>query len=667
MPDASAWLAIAAILALLGGLSALLAPTPLLRHRLGYGFAALASGTAMLGAAIQFLNEPPLVAELYRPLPYLAFTLRIDSLSALFIGLTGLLGLAVSIYAQGYAAEYIGRKHVGALASLFNVFLLSMAMVPAVNDALAFLLVWEIMAVSSFFLVAFEHEKEATRRATLIYAVMTQIGTACLLGAFLLLATHSQGLSFDAFRQAPAMTPWLKDLAFLGFFVGFAAKSGVFPLHGWLPEAHPAAPSHVSALMSAVMIKTGLYGILRVSFDLLGDPVPWWGALLLGLGAVSAVLGALGAVMETDLKRLLAQSSIENVGIMLLGLGAALYFQAHHHPKLAALALVAGLYHLINHACFKGMLFCGAGAVLSSTHTAQLDRLGGLIRRMPQTTALVLLGTMAIAALPPLNGFVSEWLIFQSLFSGAQLGPLIPRLTFPLLVSALALAGGLALTAFVKAFGVAFLAKPRSDEATHAHEASSSMRVGMGLLGAACLALGVLPGFVVPQLSRVAEPLVGSPAVMGNPWTLAASGSTLSMPTVWLILLTVGVMVFACWGAGRVRRAKTWGCGLPLSSRTQYTAMGYAQPLRSIFGHFLVPHAQQVHDDATLPPYFKREMRYQVHMTSLIDTVLYRPVSRAVMGAMRQVTRIQTGSVHLYLAYILVSLLLALLLMKGLG
>lgn len=648
---------------------------PLLGHRVGTAAVALASALALVASLAVLAGAPPVQAALFPVFPFGDLTIRLDALAAVFLGLTGALGFAVAIFAFGYARHYEGRKHIGLLASLVAAFVFSLGAVPLANHAVGFLLAWEVMAIASFLLVAFEHEREATRSAAVFYAVMTHLGAAFLIAAFMIVGAHAHAFDFDAWRAAaPAMPASLKATVFLLTLVGFASKAGVLPLHGWLPEAHPAAPSHVSALMSGAMIKTGLYGLIRTSLDLLGGGPPWWGLVVLGLGAVTAVMGALYAVTEPDLKRLLAFSSIENVGIMLLGVGAALYFDARQEGPLAALALVAALYHAVNHACFKGLMFCGAGAVQHATHTVKLERLGGLVRRMPQTAFFVLVGTLAITAMPLLNGFVSEWLTYQALFAGLWSKDVVSRLALPFAACALALTSGLAFVAFVKAFAVGFLAKARSAEAAHAVEAPASMRAGMALLAAACVGLGLAPAWVIPVLNRVASALVGGAMPVGGAWLLVPTRpevATLSMPAIWglfVVILPVVVLVPALVGAGaRTRRAPTWGCGLPLDARAQYSAMGYAQPLRAIFGKLLMPHVQEAQADPTVPPYFKRDMRYAVFMESMVEKLLYQPTKRFVLEAAHQLTRIQGGSIHLYLAYIFFSLLLALLAMRGLG
>src|SRR5258705_5224414 len=406
-------------------------------------------------------------------IPYVRFSVRPDPLSVFFTLIVSLLGLALSLYSLGYARGFYGRKNVGVLGAFFNVLLLATTLVFLADNAFFFLIAWEIMALSAYCLVSYEHEKEETRRAGVLYFVMSHIGTGCIMLGFLLLFQASSSYGFETFQSlGNSMPAGKRNAAFLLFLVGFGVKAGIVPLHTWLPAAHPVAPSNVSALMSGVLIKTGIYGMTRVFFEFLGAPPNWWGVTVLAIGTISAVLGVLYALMEHDLKRLLAYHSIENIGIILIGLGAALMFLHTGHTLLASLALIAGLYHTINHALFKALLFLGAGAVLHSTHTRNMEEMGGLAKRMPKTALFFLIGAVAISALPPLNGFISEWLTYQSLLQGFGTTPSLIRLMFPLSGAMLALTSALAAACFVKAFGITFLAQPRSEHAAHAHEGS---------------------------------------------------------------------------------------------------------------------------------------------------------------------------------------------------
>jgi formate hydrogenlyase subunit 3/multisubunit Na+/H+ antiporter MnhD subunit len=393
---------------------------------------------------------------------------------------------------------------------LFNALLLATTLVFMADNIWLFLIAWEIMALTAYCLVSFEHEKPETREAGVLYFIMSHIDAGCIILGFLLLFQASGDYSFDSLHAlGPKMSPGKRDAAFVLFLLGFGIKAGIVPLHIWLPAAHPVAPSNVSALMSSVLIKTGIYGLTRVCFEFLGTPPLWWGVTVLAAGTLSAVLGVLYALMEHDLKRLLAYHSIENIGIILMGLGAALMFLHTGHPMLATLALIAGLYHTINHATFKGLLFLGAGAVLHATHTRNMEEMGGLIKRMPQTAFFFLIGAVAISALPPLNGFVSEWLTYQALLQGFGTTESLWRLVFPLSGAMLALTGALAAACFVKAFGISFLAQPRSEHAAHAHEAAPSMLFGMAMLTVACVLLGLFPTHFIRLMDPLTQQLTG--------------------------------------------------------------------------------------------------------------------------------------------------------------
>src|SRR5436309_5364603 len=433
------------------------------------------------------------------------------------------------------------------------------------------------------------------------------------------------------------MSSGKRDAAFVLFLVGFGIKAGIVPLHIWLPAAHPVAPSNVSALMSGVLIKTGIYGLTRVCFDFLGSPPLWWGVTVLVIGAVSAVLGVLYALMEHDLKRLLAYHSIENIGIILMGLGTALTFLYTGHPRLATLGLIAGLYHTINHASFKGLLFLGAGAVLHATHTRNMEELGGLAKRMPQAAWFFLIGAVAISALPPLNGFVSEWLTYQALLQGFGTTQSLMRLIFPLSGSMLALTGALAAACFVKAFGITFLAQPRSEHASNAHEVAPSMRAGMAILAGACVLLGLFPTAFIQLLDPLTQQLTGEhlstqlslanglvlTSLTGKTGTISTLGIVLML--VCLLPIPVGVgLVFA--RGTKTRIGPTWDCGLRgLTPQMEYTATGFSKPIRMIFKALFQPR-RDVQREYDFSPYFAKKLRFESHVEEVFVQRMYRPL-----------------------------------------
>ncbi|MCX5685132.1 MAG: hydrogenase 4 subunit B, partial [Planctomycetota bacterium] len=622
-----------------------------------FGTAALAALSG-LGAALLVLMVGPAAPaphfELFPgPLPHVRLAVRLDPLGAFFLLLVSLLVMAIATYSLGYARGYFGRKNVGALGAHFNVLVLATTLVVTADTIWLFLFAWELMALAAYCLVSFEHEKAETRQAGVLYYIMSHLDAVCLILGFLLLYEAAGDFGFASLHDIGAqMDPGKRGAAVLLFLLGFGIKAGVVPLHIWLPAAHPVAPSNVSAFMSGVLIKTGIYGFVRVTFDFLGAPPLWWGVTVLSVGTVSAVLGVLYALMEHDLKRLLAYHSIENIGIILMGLGAALMFLHTGHPLLATLALVAGLYHTINHAVFKGLLFLGAGAVLHATHTRNMEEMGGLIRRMPQTAFLFLIGAVAISALPPLNGFVSEWLTYQALLQGFGTTDHLVRLIFPLSGAMLALTGALAAACFVKAFGITFLAQPRSAHAAQAREAAPTMLLGMALLAAACLGLGLFPAQAVRLLDPLTQQLtaqrIGGQLGAADGLVLTAlttqggTVSTLGLALTGLCLLPIPVAL--AWVFGRrtkVSIGPTWDCGQrSLTPRMEYTATGFSKPLRMVFKALFRPH-REVQREYDFSPYFARNLRFDSHVEEVFERQLYRPARLAILRLARRVRGLQ--------------------------
>lgn len=594
---------------------------------------------------------------------FLKFGFFVDRLSAFFILVISIAVFAVSIYSIGYIREYYGKKNIGYLGFLYNIFILSMILVVSANNAIMFLIVWELMSVISFFLVIFEHEKPETRKAGFIYIVMTHIGTGFILFSFLILAGASGDFSFESFSAyGSTMPPLLKDLAFLFALIGFGAKAGIVPLHIWLPYAHPAAPSNVSALMSGVMIKTAIYMFIRVFFDFLGAGVLWWGFLVFTLGAVSALTGIMYAVVEPDIKRMLAFSSIENIGIILLGIGASMIFFASGSPALSAIAAIAALYHLLNHSIFKGLLFMGAGSILFSTHTKNIEELGGLIKKMPVMALLFLIGVLSISALPPFSGFVSEWLLLQSLlFSFSSTDPMI-RIALPVGAAALALTGALAAFCFLKTFGIGFLALPRSEHAEHAREANKPMLIGMGIFALLSILLGIFPVYVLPFLGRIAKEFTGAGAfdqsfsfgflgTAGMPST-AISLSTPIILSMILLFISIPSVIWFIRTRGTHRVYETWGCGQPVSTaRNEYTACAFSKPVQMWFRNIFRP-ARELRASYTVSPLIKESFKFEVHIEQIFERYIYLPVTDIIMSRSRTIKHIQTGSIHAYLAYI---------------
>ena len=640
---------------------------------------AVAGGAASLGLALEvFVTGAPFILEVPALLSVadgLAF--RLDALGGFFLGLVGLVAIPCGLYGAGYTEAYEGRYSLRLLGAMFNLFLLTMSLVTCADNVLTFLLMWEGMSLTSYFLVLTETEEAETILAGGWYLAMTHAGLALVLAAFLLLAASATTTAFTDLRMAAAaLSPTTRNVVFLLAILGFGSKAGIIPLHVWLPRAHPAAPSHVSALMSGVMIKLGVYGLLRVGLDLLGGGPAWWGALLIGFGALSAAIGVLYALMENDLKRLLAYSSVENIGLVFIGLGAGFLFLSLRVTPAAFLAFAAALYHALNHAAFKGLLFLGAGSVLHATHTRDMNRLGGLVRRLPWTAAFFLIGSLSIAGLPPLNGFVSEWLLFQSLLPGIGSPVFLVAPLLTLAVGVLALTGGLAAAGFVKAFGITFLAIPRSPEAEHAHEAPLSMRVGMGMLAAACAGLGLAAVVILPALAAA----LAGPAGLPAPAAGFGSGLSLSMPGGFArmspILVALGLLLTtaAAWLGVRILTARrplrvsaTWGCGRVVQTpRMEYTATAFAEPLRRVFAELYRPTRDLSIDFHPDSKYFVQSIEYRSEIVPWFERYLYAPLIARIRRWGIQARAIQSGSAHAYLAYLVIALvgLLALLLVR---
>ena len=597
-------------------------------------------------------------------LPWLGARLALDPLAAVFVLLLGLGGAAASLSSIGYY-----RHDPAPLRSLpFQPpFLGAMLAVLLAADAFSFLMAWEVMSLLSWALVMVDHRDAATRQAGFVYLVMAAFGTLALLLAFGLMAGPAGGYGFDAIRALPPAP--LTVAAILGLMLlGAGSKAGLVPLHVWLPLAHPAAPSPVSALMSGVMTKVAVYAFLRVAFDLL-PPAPWWaGSAVIVLGAGSAVLGILLAVVEADMKRALACSTIENIGVIFAATGLALAFRSGGMPALAALALSAALFHALNHMAMKSLLFLGAGAVLHATGTRMLDRMGGLIHRMPATAALMLLGVTAIAALPPLNGFASEWLVFQAVLAS----PALPQPALQMLVPAagglLALAAALAAAAFVRLYGVAFLGRPRTPEAAAAPEADRATLAAMGALALLCIGAGLLPGLVLDLIAPAARQLTGAtlPAQAHQPWlTLvpvsAARGTYNGLLVGLFVALSAGLAagVIHRTASRRLRRAPAWDCGFPQSlPDSQYGAGSFAQPIRRVLGRPLLNARETVHMP---PPGDPSPARLTVTAADPAWAALYAPLGRGINATAAYANRFQALSIRRYLSLVFASLVLLLL------
>lgn len=616
------------------------------------------SGLSAIVGGIQGLLTEPTSLILPLGLPWLPMHLRVDGLSAFFLLVIGALLLPVAIYSQGYLKE---QKRLGALAVFLPLFVLGMLGVVIADDAFTFMLFWELMSVSSYFLVTFEHEHLENRKAGFIYLLMAHLAGLLILGGFAVLYAAGGSFEFSVMRAA-SLSPFWATAAFLLVAFGFGTKAGVAPMHGWLPDAHPVAPSNVSALMSGIMLKVAVFGFLRVVWDLIGpgDFQWWWGALVLAAGSGSAVSGVLFALQQHDLKRLLAYHSIENIGIILIGLGLGMLLAHFGHPLLAALGLIAGLYHTINHALFKGLLFMGAGAVLHSSGSRDMETMGGLIHRMPATALFFLVACVSISALPPFNGFVSEWLTFQTALMAPQLGGALLTAIVPFSAAMLALAGALAAACFVKVFGVVFLGHARSEHVAVAREVDGWMKLGMAIPALLCLLLGLLPVFFIPLMDAVPVSLLHvslAGHVHGHGWLwltpVDAAHASYSAPVALAGMLAVGGLAF--WWlhpkGARIRRSVLWSCGNPhIHAHMQYTATSFSQPLRRIFAGVLRPD-EHIHIERPAHKLLTRRVRHTVHVGDPAIRHLYQPLGRWTLSLAKRVQHEHQRGIHAWLAW----------------
>ncbi len=609
-------------------------------------------------------------------LPDLPFHLRLDPLAGFFLCVIGLLAFFVSIYSIGYVKGFSANRSVVRFVIFYCLFITGMFLVVLADDAFFFLVAWELMAASSYFLVMYEDEKKENRRAAYLYLVVAHVGAIAILLSFGVMAGLAngfgsfQGYTFDAMRATHYPVGWATTAFLLAFF-GFAAKAGVIPLHVWLPEAHPVAPSNVSALMSGVMLKTSIYGIIRITFDFLKVYPWWWGGIVLVLGLVSAVMGVLYALMQHDLKRLLAYHSVENIGIILIGLGLSMIFTTYHFPVLAALALVAALYHTLNHAMFKGLLFMGAGSVLHGTGERNMEEMGGLIHKMPWTAVFFLVGCISIAGLPPFNGFVSEWLTFQAFLLTPALHRPILGLLIPIGAALLALTGALAAACFVKVYGVTFLGHWRGHNSVHRlHEADRTMRSGMMLAAVTCFLLGIFPTIVISWMDALTGHLMGkyigaSAGALGWMWLTPIAHERASY-SGFNVLIGISSIILIAWillhaKKSAVRRVPIWDCGFEkINARMQYTATSFSQPIRRIFG-FLFHIREEVHtEEPVRHSAYPEKLRYRLRVRDRFRYWLYQPIEDAAYFVARKVGRLQQGRIQMYLIYSFVTIIVLL-------
>lgn len=618
--------------------------------------AILCLGMALLAVVFLASGGGPQTMILPLGLPDLPFHIRLDALSGFFLLLLGVAGAGNSTFAAGYFRS--GEGTAPALLGMhYHIFLASMAVVMLADDAYMFMVAWETMALSSYFLVTSHHRIPEIRKAGFLYLIMAHVGAICILLSFGVLQGGTWHFTFDAMRGSP-LTPFWATTAFLLALVGFGAKAGLVPVHVWLPEAHPAAPSPVSAMMSGIMLKTAIYGILRITFDLLHIRFWQWGVLLVAVGLLSALFGAIFAAVQTDMKRLLAYSSIENIGLIFTGIGLSILFATNNMPLFAALALTAALAHSLNHSLFKSLLFLTTGSVLHATRQRSLGKLGGLIRTMPWVAGLALVGTLSIAGLPPFNGFVSEWLLLQSFLFTPQLPHAFLNMLIPLGAAALALAAALAAYVMVKFFGVVFLGQPREVFSEKTHDANWLERLGLAWLASGCILIGALPQLALKAAAPVTGKLLGETVrSSSSAWWIApisqqqASYSGLILLVGIVAVIAAAFVVVRLLAHGRIRRTDAWDCGYPWqTSRMQDTAEGFGQPIRHMFGTFF-------RMERHLPSAADNAPRYRIYIEDRLWQGIYLPIARGVQSLANAIGGLQGGRLAIYLLYSFLTLL----------
>ncbi|MCH1925117.1 hydrogenase 4 subunit B [Shewanella sp. C32] len=665
------WLGTALLLFVIGALlSLLLNRNEGLAIKLSGVFSLLGGVAGVLCALPVLLSGATVTAEYAGPFAAFAhLTLRLDLLAAFMVLVISILTVVCAIYSFAYLEEYRG-KGAWAMGFFMNLFIASMVALVAVDNAFYFIVLFEAMSLSSYFLVISEQDDEAVS-AGLLYFLIAHAGSVLIMLAFFLMYRHAGSLDFAAFRAADMPVGEASAVFLLAFF-GFGAKAGMLPLHGWLPRAHPAAPSHASAMMSGVMVKIGVFGIIKVGIDLLGATEAWWGMVVLAFGAVSSVLGVLYALAEHDIKRLLAYHTVENIGIILMGVGAGMIGMATHHPLLALLGLLGGLYHLINHALFKGLLFLGAGAVIYRTHTKNMEIMGGLGKLMPRTAMAFLIGCMAISALPPLNGFVSEWFTYQSLFTMSKEGGDIGlQLAGPIAIVMLAITGALAAMCFVKVYGICFCGAPRSEQVERATEVPASMTIAMWLLALLCIVLGVGAAQVAPLITQIAAELSGQTATsMATAATVFPGDVTqtsLNTPLLFIMLLALPLLpllLFSFTGKNNrlnfIQRGTPWACGYGYEQRMSLTAGSFAQPLKVLFAPLY--RMRKTLDPA---PAFHRSLDVTTDAAARVEPVWDDRIVMPVVGGVQRLSRvvqlIQYGDFRVYCLYVVAALVVLLL------
>lgn len=621
-------------------------------------FLIISGGCAIFSGCNGILLHNEIVYQLPAFFPYFSLQFALDPLSGFFLSIVGIIAICAGIYSIGYLKHNEDNEYVRRVIFFTGIFIASMYLTLLAHDVFSFMLAWESMSISSYFLVLANNKEAKNRHAAFLYLIMAHISGLLILFAYCVLVKFSGNFSFDAIHSLPLSQSWA-TFAFLLAFAGFGMKAGLLPFHVWLPEAHPAAPSHISALMSGVMLKIAIYGFIRFAFYLLGD-IEWqWGMVVLIIGSASAIFGILYALTQNNLKKLLAYSSIDNIGIIFLSLGLSMIFINAGHTVLGALGLIAALYHILNHAIFKSLLFFGAGAILHQTHEDNLENMGGMIHKMPLTALLFLVGSISISALPPFNGFVSEWLVFQTALQSTSLSSGILRSIVPITASLLALTSVLVGVVFVKTYGIGFLGQPRSQNVKSHKDPKFSMLFGMGILALLCLLLGIFPTFIISVLNVIPKYLINSEIIANNNWLwlvpINTSISSYSAPIIlFALLLTVLVLcVFLRICKSKYRTiAKPWECGFgKINYRMQYSATAFAMPLRRVFSG-----AWQIKELIEK----NAKIFYKLEINDWLLRYVYEPCGNIMTSLTKKLALIQGGNIRIYLIYIFITLLVLL-------
>jgi len=656
-------LAVAALPLVGAAASAALNSRPRASAAAGFGALGVSSALGAALAALVLLDGGSASIQLRNGIPALGtFSLAVDALSAFFLLVISLSTACVSIYSIGYMRSYEGKASPGAMGLLVNVFFLSMVVVVTSTNAVLYLIAWETMSLSSWLLVTYDHGHDpGSIKAGNLYLVMTHIGTALItLGLIAMWSCQAGDRSFDfsAFVGVGGLMPeLLRTAAFLLLLAGLGAKMGIVPLHVWLPEAHPAAPSNISALMSGVMVKTAAYMLIRTVLTFLEPTEAWWGLMLMAVACLTALAGAIASLQGRDIKRALAYSTVENMGLILVGLGACMVFRAYYvmDPaanaflgELAALSLAACMYHCLAHSLFKGLLFMGAGAVPFATGTRDMDRLGRLAKRMRATSVCNFVGALSLAAVPPFNGFVSEWLLLQSLLMARSIADPTLNLLMPAALAAVAVTGAIAAAGMVRVFGITFLGRPRSEEASRAKEVPAAMRAGMIAAAVLCAATGALSFLMAPMMMEAPSQIIGISADLGDGLTLRTPGGLSSLtPLAVAVPLMAAVLLALALSRRRQAAVPTWDCGTPLGPRNEYTSIGHSQPLVQVLSSFYRPHSRPAPDGSRT--YWR---------------LIYAPVISGITWVSHKIALMQRGSVQAYLAYIFIVLLVLLVVLR---